>query len=345
MAKKKEQKDIRRTLADIHKQFGEEALMLLGDRGIVKVPCFPSGSIGLDAALKVGGYPRGRLVEIYGPESSGKTTLTLHAIARMQQEGGICAFIDAEHALDTAYAAKLGVDIDNLLVSQPDHGEQALAITHALITSGSVDLIVIDSVAALVPKAELEGNVGDFHVGTQARMMAQAMRMLTGEANRNGTTVIFINQTRQKIGVMFGNPETTTGGNALKFFASVRIDVRKTGQIKGSKGDEPIGSRTRVKVIKNKLAPPFRIAEFDIIYGEGISRTGELIELGEKTGALTRAGTWFSFRDTRLGQGKENASAFLKENPALANELEALIQTTLVDAPVEIPADDAEQVA
>lgn len=319
-------KDLESTIKSIEKQFGDGTLMRMGDKGVVKnVACVSSGSLSIDMALKVGGYPKGRLVEIYGPESSGKTTLTLHAIATAQQGGGTCAFIDAEHALDPTYAAKLGVDVNELLISQPDHGEQALAITHALLQSGQIDLVVVDSVAALVPKAELEGNVGDHHLGSQARMMSQAMRMLTGAANKHSATVIFINQTRQKIGVMFGSPETTTGGNALKFFASVRLDVRRIGTIKANGTEDPIGARTRVKIIKNKLAPPFRKAEFDIIYGEGISRSHELIELGELAGVVTKSGTWFSYGDVRLGQGKEKASAHLKENPKVAEEIQQKI--------------------
>ncbi|MBN2803703.1 MAG: recombinase RecA [Deltaproteobacteria bacterium] len=322
---KEVQTGIKKTLESIRKQFGDESVMLLGEGGRKEIPCVSSGSLSIDIALKIGGYPRGRLVEIYGPESSGKTTLTLHAVAQMQKEGGMCAFIDAEHALDTDYARKLGVDTDNLLLSQPDHGEQALAITHALIQSGDIDLIVVDSVAALVPKAELEGNVGDHHVGSQARMMSQAMRMLTGAANKFGTTVIFINQIRQKIGVMFGSPETTTGGNALKFYTSVRLDVRRIGQIKVSTSEDPIGARTKVKVIKNKLAPPFRLAEFDIIYGDGVSRNHEIIEIGEKLNILTKSGTWYSYNDIRLGQGKDKAVAYLKENSKLASEIEKMI--------------------
>ncbi|MBN2716627.1 MAG: recombinase RecA [Deltaproteobacteria bacterium] len=328
---KKTIKEIQSTIDSIDKQFGTGSIMRMGDNAaLADVPCVSSGSLSIDMALKVGGYPRGRLVEIYGPESSGKTTLTLHAIAKVQQEGGTCAFIDAEHALDPTYAAKLGVKIDELLISQPDHGEQALAITQLLLNSGNIDLVVVDSVAALVPKAELEGNVGDHHVGSQARMMSQAMRMLTGAANKHNATVIFINQTRQKIGVMFGSPETTTGGNALKFFASIRLDVRRIGTIKGAGEDDPIGARTRVKIIKNKLAPPFRKAEFDIIFGEGISRTHELVELGEQANIVQKSGTWFSYEGTRLGQGKEKACQYLKENPTIADEIEQKIKNAEV---------------
>lgn len=323
MAMKHSLKDIESTIKSIQKQFGDGTIMKMGDNsGFARVPCVSSGSLSIDIALQVGGYPRGRLVEIYGPESSGKTTLTLHAIARVQQEGGTCAFIDAEHALDPVYARNLGVKVDELLISQPDHGEQALAITQALLNSGNIDLVVVDSVAALVPKAELEGNVGDHHVGSQARMMSQAMRMLTGAANKHNAIVIFINQTRQKIGVMFGSPETTTGGNALKFFASVRLDVRRIGTLKSAGDENPIGARTRVKIIKNKLAPPFRQAEFDIIYGEGICRMHEVLELGEQTGVIQKSGTWYSFGETRLGQGKEKAGQFLKDNPSIAEEIE-----------------------
>lgn len=328
MSVKSKLKEIEATIKSIQKQFGDGTIMRMGDNsGVSNVDCVSSGSISIDIALKVGGYPKGRMVEIYGPESSGKTTLTLHAIASAQQQGCTCAFIDAEHALDPSYAVKLGVDVENLLISQPDYGEQALAITHALLQSGTVDLVVVDSVAALVPKAELEGNVGDHHLGSQARMMAQAMRMLTGSANKNNATIIFINQTRQKIGVMFGSPETTTGGNSLKFFASIRLDVRRIGTIKAAGCEDPIGARTRVKIIKNKLAPPFRKAEFDIIYGVGISRVHELVELGELAQIVSKAGTWYSYGTTRLGQGKEKAAAFLNENPEIANEIEQKIRT------------------
>jgi len=319
----------------IEKQFGQGAVMRLGDtpQGD-RVPSFSSGSLAIDRALGIGGYPRGRLIEIFGPESSGKTTLTLHAIAEVQKAGGIAAFIDAEHALDVTYARKLGVDVDQLLVSQPDHGEQALEITNTLIQSECVDLVVIDSVAALVPKAELDGEVGDHHVGLQARMMSQAMRILTGVTNRTGATIIFINQIRQKIGVAFGNPETTTGGNALKFYASVRPDIRRISSIKIKDQEDPIGNKTRVKVLKNKLAPPFKKAEFEIIFGEGINRTGELVDIGIEAGVIERSGAWLSLDGERLGQGRENAVALLRANGTLASSLAA----RLIAAPPSSPA-------
>jgi recombination protein RecA len=287
-----------------------------------------SGSLGLDIALGVGGLPRGRVVEIYGPESSGKTTLTLHVIAEAQKLGGTCAFVDAEHALDPQYAGKLGVDVDNLLVSQPDTGEQALEITDMLVRSGAVDVVVVDSVAALTPKAEIEGEMGDSHMGLQARLMSQALRKLTGNIKRSNTMVIFINQIRMKIGVMFGNPETTTGGNALKFYASVRLDIRRIGAIK--KGDEVIGNQTRVKVVKNKISPPFKQTEFEILYGEGISRLGEVIDLGVANGFIDKSGSWYSYKSDRIGQGKENVRQFLKENPAIAVEIEAAVRAKLM---------------
>ncbi len=308
-------------LAQIEKQFGKGSVMKLSDADVSRdIQVVSTGSLGLDIALGVGGLPRGRVVEIYGPESSGKTTLTLQVIAEMQKLGGTCAFIDAEHALDVQYAAKLGVDLENLLVSQPDTGEQALEITDALVRSGSVDLIVIDSVAALTPKAEIEGEMGDSLPGLQARLMSQALRKLTGTINRTNTMVIFINQIRMKIGVMFGNPETTTGGNALKFYSSVRLDIRRTGSIK--KGDEVIGSETRVKVVKNKVAPPFKTAEFDILYGEGTSRQGEILDLGSACNVVEKSGAWYSYGGNRIGQGKDNAREFLRENPELALEIE-----------------------
>ncbi|MCK9522560.1 MAG: recombinase RecA [Proteobacteria bacterium] len=326
MSGKEALKKIQGVIASIDKKFGRNTVMCLGERPSGRdIPSFPSGSLAIDRALGIGGYPRGRLIEIYGPESSGKTTLTLHAIAEVQKMGGTCAFVDAEHALDVAYAEKLGVNVDQLLVAQPDHGEQALAIAHALVMSEAVDLVVIDSVAALVPKAELEGEVGDFHVGTQARMMSQAMRMLTGAASKTQSTLIFINQIRQKIGVTFGSPETTTGGNALKFFASVRIDIRKIGQIKKKDFDEPVGSRTRVRVIKNKMAPPFRIAEFDIIYGRGVVPEAELVDWGVEAGVLAKSGAWLSYGETRLGNGRDNAIEFLQANPAVATEIRQLL--------------------
>lgn len=315
-------------LSQIEKQFGKGTVMRMGDATVPSMGAISTGSIGIDIALGIGGLPKGRVVEIYGPESSGKTTLTLHAIAECQKEGGTCAFVDAEHALDPVYAGKLGVDIDNLLVSQPDTGEQALEITDMLVRSNAVDMVVIDSVAALTPKAEIEGDMGDHHVGLQARLMSQALRKLTGNIKRSNTIVIFINQIRMKIGVMFGNPETTTGGNALKFYSSVRIDIRRIGAIK--KGDEIIGNNTRVKVVKNKVAPPFKQAEFEILYGEGISRMGELIELGVKLDLIKKAGSWYSYQDQKIGQGKENVRTFLKDNPEIAVEIERIVREQLL---------------
>jgi len=312
-------------LAQIEKVYGKGSIMKLGQRETMKVECYPTGSIGLDLALG-GGIPKGRIIEIFGPESSGKTTLTLHAIAEAQKDGAQCAFIDAEHALDPVYARKLGVDVDNLLISQPDTGEQALEIADTLTRSGAVDLIVIDSVAALVPKAELEGDMGDSHMGLQARLMSQALRKLTGSISRTNCTIIFINQIRHKIGVMFGSPETTTGGNALKFYASVRIDIRRIGAIKDK--DEMIGNQTKVKVVKNKIAPPFKIVEFEILYGQGISRLGELIDIGVKLDIVEKAGSWFSYDSTRIGQGKENAKQFLADNPQVAEEIATKIHKT-----------------
>lgn len=312
-------------LSQIEKQFGKGSIMRMGDADIGEdLQVVSTGSLGLDIALGVGGLPRGRIVEIYGPESSGKTTLTLSAIAEMQKLGGTAAFIDAEHALDPQYAAKLGVNVPDLLISQPDTGEQALEIADMLVRSGSVDIVVVDSVAALTPRAEIEGEMGDSHMGLQARLMSQALRKLTGNIKRTNTLVIFINQIRMKIGVMFGNPETTTGGNALKFYSSVRLDIRRTGAIK--KGDEVIGSETKVKVIKNKVAPPFKQAEFDIMYGEGISRLGEVIELGTNLKLVEKSGAWYSYNGEKIGQGKENAKEFLRENPAIAAEIEAKIR-------------------
>ncbi len=319
------QKALDAALSQIERAFGKGSVMRLGQHGgAVEIETFPSGSLRLDIALGIGGLPRGRVVEIYGPESSGKTTLALSAIAEAQKLGGTCAFIDAEHALDPIYAGKLGVDIDELLISQPDAGEQALEITDTLVRSGAVDVVVIDSVAALVPRAELEGEMGDVHVGLQARLMSQALRKLTSTIARSRCTVIFINQIRMKIGVMFGNPETTTGGNALKFYASVRLDIRRIGAIKDR--DEVVGNQTRVKVVKNKLAPPFRKVEFDIMYGEGISREGELIDLGVEAGIVEKSGSWFSYDDRRIGQGRENAKAYIKENPEVAAAIEAAIR-------------------
>ncbi len=312
-------------LGQIEKQFGKGSVMRLGDAAAAKdIEAISTGSLGLDIALGIGGLPKGRIVEIYGPESSGKTTLTLQVIAEAQKQGGTAAFVDAEHALDPSYAEKLGVNVDDLLVSQPDTGEQALEITDMLVRSGAVDVVVVDSVAALTPKAEIEGEMGDAHVGLQARLMSQALRKLTANIKRSNTLVIFINQIRMKIGVMFGNPETTTGGNALKFYASVRLDIRRTGAIK--KGDEVLGSETRVKVVKNKVAPPFKQASFDILYGEGISREGEIIDLGVAEGIVDKAGAWYSYQGERIGQGKDNARQYLKEHPELAQAIEAQIR-------------------
>ena len=312
-------------LSQIEKQFGKGSIMRMGDTDVAEdIQSVSTGSLGLDIALGIGGLPRGRVIEIYGPESSGKTTLTLSVIAQMQKLGGTAAFIDAEHALDPQYAQKLGVNVSELLISQPDTGEQALEIADMLVRSGSVDIVVIDSVAALVPKAEIEGEMGDSHMGLQARLMSQALRKLTGNIKRTNTMVIFINQIRMKIGVMFGNPETTTGGNALKFYASVRLDIRRTGAIK--KGDEVIGSETRVKIVKNKVAPPFKQAEFDILYGEGISREGEILELGSDLKIVEKAGAWYSYKGEKIGQGKDNSREYLKENPEVSNEIDALIR-------------------
>ena len=327
-------------LIQIERQFGKGAIMRMGD-GMANrdVPVVSTGSLTLDAALGIGGLPRGRVVEIYGPESSGKTTLTLHAIAECQKVGGTTAFVDAEHALDPAYAEKLGVDMEELLISQPDNGEQALEITDMLVRSGAVDMVVIDSVAALTPKAEIEGDMGDSHIGLPARLMSQALRKLTANINRSRCMVVFINQIRMKIGVMFGSPETTSGGNALKFYASVRLDIRRIGAIK--KGDEVIGNQTRVKVVKNKLAPPFKQAEFEIIYGEGISHEAELIELGVKYNFVDKAGAWYSYNGERIGQGKENVREFLKQNPDIASEIEAKIRADLLETePVEESRED-----
>ncbi len=317
-------KALNAALSQIEKQFGKGSVMRMGDVGVHDIEIIPTGSLGLDIALGCGGLPRGRVVEIYGPESSGKTTLTLSVIAQAQKLGGVCAFIDAEHALDPQYAEKIGVDLQDLLVSQPDTGEQALEITDMLVRSGSVDVVVIDSVAALTPKAEIEGEMGDSHVGLQARLMSQALRKLTANIKRSNTLVIFINQIRMKIGVMFGSPETTTGGNALKFYASVRLDIRRTGSIKN--GDEVTGNETRVKVVKNKVAPPFRQAEFEVLYGEGISREGELVDLGVQLEFMQKSGSWYSYGGERIGQGKDNVRNFLKERPELANDLEAKIR-------------------
>ena len=321
-------------LTQIERQFGKGAIMRLGAKEFVPISAISTGSIGVDAALGVGGIPRGRIVEIFGPESSGKTTLSLHIIAEAQKLGGLAAFIDAEHALDAEYAKKLGVDIDNLLVSQPDSGEQALEIAEVLVRSGAIDIIVIDSVAALVPRAELEGEMGDSHVGLQARLMSQAMRKLTAILAKSKTSLVFINQIREKIGVMFGSPETTTGGRALKFYSSVRLDIRRTGQIK--EGEEVIGSRVKVKVVKNKVAAPFRYAEFDVGYGEGISKMGELVDIGIENHIIEKSGSWFSYGDVRLGQGRENAKLFIKENPELSAEIEAKVRKALGIGPPEL---------
>ncbi|HAE94079.1 MAG TPA: recombinase RecA, partial [Hyphomonas atlantica] len=325
--------------------FGKGSVMRLGDKKVMDVEAVPTGSLGLDIALGIGGLPKGRIIEIYGPESSGKTTLSLHSVAEAQKNGGVCAFIDAEHALDPVYAGKLGVDLDDLLVSQPDTGEQALEIADTLVRSGAVDLLVIDSVAALTPRAELEGEMGDSLPGLQARLMSQALRKLTGSISKSKCMVIFINQIRMKIGVMFGSPETTTGGNALKFYSSVRLDIRRIGAIKDR--DEVIGNQTRVKVVKNKVAPPFRQVEFDILYGEGISKTGELIDLGVKAEVIEKSGSWYSYKGERMGQGREKTRNFLKENPAIADEVEdairrnaGLLADELLNAGMESEQDD-----
>ncbi|WFE76381.1 recombinase RecA [Roseinatronobacter sp. S2] len=319
------QKALDSALAQIERQFGKGSIMRLGaDSPVTEIESTSTGSLGLDIALGIGGLPKGRIIEIYGPESSGKTTLTLHAVAEEQKKGGICAFVDAEHAMDPQYARKLGVNLDDLLISQPDTGEQALEIVDTLVRSGAVSMVVVDSVAALTPKSELEGDMGDSNVGVHARLMSQAMRKLTGSISRSNCMVIFINQIRMKIGVMFGSPETTTGGNALKFYASVRLDIRRIGAIKDR--DEVVGNQTRVKVVKNKVAPPFKQVEFDIMYGEGISKTGELLDLGVKAGVVEKSGAWYSYGDERIGQGRENAKTFLKENPQRALEIEDKIR-------------------
>ena len=319
------QKALESALAQIERQFGKGSIMKLGqDNAVLDIEATSTGSLGLDIALGIGGLPQGRIVEIYGPESSGKTTLTLHVVAEAQKKGGVCAFVDAEHALDPQYAKKLGVNLDELLISQPDTGEQALEIVDTLVRSGAVSLIVVDSVAALVPKSEIEGDMGDMQMGSQARLMSQAMRKLTASIGRSNCMVIFINQIRMKIGVMFGNPETTTGGNALKFYASVRLDIRRTGAIKDR--DEVVGNSTRVKVVKNKVSPPFKEVEFDIMYGEGISKVGELIDIGVKAGVVEKSGSWYSYNDERIGQGRENAKTFLKQNPGVASDIEEKIR-------------------
>ena len=330
-------------LSQIERQFGKGSVMRLGDEGALPgIDAVSTGSLGLDIALGIGGLPRGRVVEIYGPESSGKTTLTLHAIAEMQKIGGTAAFVDAEHALDPVYAGKLGVNIDELLVSQPDTGEQALEITDMLVRSGAVDIVVVDSVAALTPKAEIEGDMGDSHMGLQARLMSQALRKLTANIKRSNTLVIFINQIRMKIGVMFGSPETTTGGNALKFYSSVRLDIRRTGAIKN--GEEVVGNETKVKVVKNKVAPPFKLANFEILYGEGISREGELISMGVDNNIIDKAGAWYSYNGDRIGQGKEKVRDFLKQNPEIANDIEKKLREMLIPKPKAKSADDIDVV-
>ncbi|MGD9731340.1 MAG: recombinase RecA [Desulfamplus sp.] len=320
-------KAVKSAMSQIEKQFGKGSIMKLGERAVLEVPVIHSGSLALDKALGIGGYPRGRVIEIYGPESSGKTTLALHAVAESQKKGGIAAFIDAEHALDTAYAKKLGVDCDELLVSQPDTGEQALEIADMLVRSGAIDIIVIDSVAALVPRAEIEGEMGDSHMGLQARLMSQALRKLTATMSRTNTTVIFINQIRMKIGVVYGNPETTTGGNALKFYASIRLEIRRAAAIK--EGQETIGNRTKVTVVKNKLAPPFKSVEFDIMYGEGISQTGDLLDIAVDLNIVEKSGSWYSYQGERIGQGRQNVKLFFDENPEIFKKIESSVRDTL----------------
>jgi len=331
-------KALKLTIDKIDKDFGKGSVMMMNERAERQLEVVSTGSVGLDVALGVGGVPKGRIVEIYGPESSGKTTIATHIIAEAQKKGGICAIIDAEHAFDSAYAQKLGVDVDNLLISQPDYGEQALEIADRLILSGALDVVVIDSVAALVPKGELEGEMGDSKMGLQARLMSQALRKLTATISKTNTVCIFINQLREKIGVMFGNPETTTGGNALKFYASVRLDIRRQAQIKD--GDEAIGNRVKVKVVKNKVAPPFRSAEFDIIFGEGISKVGEIIDMGVEMGVIQKSGSWFSYDTTRLGQGRDAVKALLQDNPELSNELETKIKAKIAAAAASDKKDD-----
>ncbi len=341
MLDENKRKALAAALMQIEKQYGKGAVMRMGDAGLVRdIEAVPTGSLALDIALGIGGLPKGRIVEIYGPESSGKTTLALSTIAEAQKQGGVAAFVDAEHALDPAYAERLGVDLDDLLISQPDTGEQALEIVDMLVRSGAVDVIVVDSVAALTPKAEIEGDMGDAHVGLQARLMSQALRKLTANIKRSNALVVFINQIRMKIGVMFGNPETTTGGNALKFYASVRLDIRRTGAIK--KGDEVLGNETKVKVVKNKVAPPFKTAHFEILYNEGISKLGELIDLGVEYGLVQKSGAWYSVGKERIGQGKDNARQYLKEHPELAERLERQIREKAFGVPAEPAAEGAE---
>jgi recombination protein RecA len=324
MSNSEKLKALKLTMDKIDKDFGKGSIMMMNEKGVTELEVVSTGSIGLDAALGVGGLPKGRVIEIYGPESSGKTTIAIHVIAEAQKKGGMCAIIDAEHAFDSAYAQKLGVDIDNLLISQPDYGEQGLEIADRLILSGALDVVVIDSVAALVPKGELEGEMGDSKMGLQARLMSQALRKLTGTISKTNTICIFINQLREKIGVMFGNPETTTGGNALKFYSSVRLDIRRMAQIKD--GEEAVGNRVKVKVVKNKVAPPFRTAEFDIVFGEGISKVGEILDTGVEMGIVQKSGSWFSYNADKLGQGREGVKTLLKDNPALADEIESKIR-------------------
>lgn len=336
----KRQEALEKALAEIDKTFGKGALMRLGDKQKIEVETIPTGSISLDCALGVGGVPKGRIVEIYGPESSGKTTVALHIVAECQKQGGIAAYIDAEHALDPIYAKKIGVDIDNLYVSQPDHGEQALEITDALVRSGAVDIVVVDSVAALTPRSEIEGEMGDTHVGLLARLMSQALRKLTANVNINNTTLIFINQVREKIGVMYGNPETTTGGRALKFYSSVRLEVRRGEPIK--QGSNIIGNRTRVKVVKNKVAPPFKVAEFDLMFGEGISKLGDLLDVAVDLGIIKKSGAWFSYEGVRMGQGRENSKKFLAENPDITAEVEEKIRAALAEDGVELSVEDTQ---
>ena len=334
-------KALNAALSQIEKQFGKNTVMRLGDNTVQAVEAVSTGSLTLDIALGIGGLPKGRIIEIYGPESSGKTTMTLQAIAQCQKAGGTCAFIDAEHALDPQYARKLGVDIDNLLVSQPDHGEQALEIADMLVRSGAIDMIVVDSVAALTPKAEIEGEMGDSHMGLQARLMSQALRKITGNAKRSNCMVIFINQIRMKIGVMFGSPETTTGGNALKFYASVRLDIRRIGQVK--EGDEIVGSETRVKVVKNKMAPPFKEALFQILYGKGVNQLGELVDLAVAQELVHKAGAWYSYQGDKIGQGKNNVIRHLEENPQIAQELDRLIREKLLTTAIAAPTDEKDE--
>ncbi|MBD5398778.1 recombinase RecA [bacterium] len=339
------QEALKAALSQIEKSFGKGSIMKLGEQEGLEIPSISTGSLGLDIALGIGGLPRGRIVEIYGPESSGKTTLTLHIVAEAQKAGGTCAFVDAEHALDPAYAKKIGVDIDNLIISQPDSGEQALEIADTLVRSGAIDVLIVDSVAALVPKAELEGEMGDSHMGLQARLMSQALRKLTASVSKSNALVVFINQIRMKIGVMFGNPETTTGGNALKFYSSVRMDIRRVGSIKDK--ENVIGNETRVKIVKNKVAPPFKTVDFDIMYNQGISREGEIIELGVKAGVIEKSGSWFSYNSERIGQGKENARQWLKDNPKVAQELikkimekSGIINEKMLETSANVTVDD-----